>query len=320
MSVSIQCFRDGVLHPADLADVPELLSSIAGFLWVDILGPEPDDISLMLDTLKLHPLAVDDTRNLQQRPKVEDYGDHTFIILNPVDATDSAVNFRELDVFVSERLLVTVHNGAEPVVEDLVDRLSRPGGAGELTPGRVVHHLMDTIVDAYFPVLDGIIDAIEDLEDGFVADPKAGRLQEVYRIKRTLLDMQRVLSAQRDMFGVLTREDVSLFDDPTLRFYVRDVYDHVLRLGDQVTMAREMVSTLVELYLSATSNRLNEVVNRLTVITLLIGVVTVVTGFYGMNFTHLWPLEAEWGVPFALGVMLASGVGLLAGLRRLGWW
>lgn len=297
-----------------------VLAAPGAFVWVDITGPEPDDVALMLDTLRLHPLAVDDTRNLQQRPKVEGYGDHSFLILNPVVVVDGMPRFRELDVFARERLLVTVHAAPEPVVASLIERHSRTDGGDTASTGRLVHQLLDLVVDAYFPVLDQLIDSIEDLEDSFVADPQASRLEQVYRIKRALLDLQRVISAQRDMFAVLTRDDGGLLGDAVLHFYVRDVYDHVLRLGDQVTMAREMVSTLVELYLSATSNRLNAVVNRLTVITLLIGVVTVVTGFYGMNFTHLWPLEAEWGVPFALGVMAAAGAGLLAVLRRYGWW
>jgi len=296
--------------------IPELLRS-AAVLWVDVRGPEEADVRLMEEVFGFHPLAIEDTRNQRQRPKAEEYDGHVFLILNPVRCGVEGAEFRELDVFVGSNYVVTVHPGEEPVVEEARRRLDRHAPA---TPGHVVHALLDVVVDGYFPLLDAVGEALDELEETVLARPGPEALSSLMRLKRTLLEARRVVGPQRDVLHLLTRADLSYLSAEELRYPMRDVYDHLLRVTDMLDTYREILTGTLDVYLSAVSNRLNQVVNRLTALTVVIGVLAVVTGFYGMNFERTWPpFEAAWGVPFVLGLMAGAVGALLLGFRRTGW-
>jgi magnesium transporter len=296
--------------------IPELLRS-AAVLWVDVWGPEEADVRLMEEVFGFHPLAIEDTRNQRQRPKAEEYDGHVFLILNPVRCGVEGAEFRELDVFVGSNYVVTVHPGEEPVVEEARRRLDRHAPA---TPGHVVHALLDVVVDGYFPLLDAVGEALEELEETVLARPGPEALSSLMRLKRTLLEARRVVGPQRDVLHLLTRADLPYLSAEELRYPMRDVYDHLLRVTDMLDTYREILTGTLDVYLSAVSNRLNQVVNRLTALTVVIGVLAVVTGFYGMNFERTWPpFEAAWGVPFILGLMAGAVGALLLGFRRTGW-
>ncbi len=304
-----------VLLPEDATGDLGVLLAAGRPLWVDITGPSEEDVRVMREVFRFHPLAIEDTRNQRQRPKAEDYGDHLFLILNPVSWDGEGVVFRELDVFVGKGSVVTVHPGAEPTVEEVRHRID-----AHADPGRIVHALLDTVVNGYFPVLDTLGEAVDELEDLVVTAPQTEVLGQLFRLKRTLLEMRRVVGPQRDMMNVLTRHDLPYLDAEALRYHFRDVYDHLLRISDMLDTYRDLLTSTIDLYMSAVSNRLNQVVNRLTVFTVLIGVVAVITGFYGMNFEHTWPpFGAPWGVPFTLGVMVLVVGALLWAFRRAGW-
>ena len=308
------------MRAVEPGEASTLLQTGTGLLWVDVTGPETVDVELMAKGFGFHPLAIEDTRNQRQRPKIEEYDDHLFIILNPVSRDDEGIAFRELDLFLGDRYVVTVHQDGEPVVAEVLARLQRNNHTPP-TAGFLAYLLMDTTVDGYFPVLDDAIEAIDAMEDSLVTGPVRLQLEDVFRTKRSLLDMQRVVASQRDMFTLITRHEMQYLPGEQMEYYLRDVLDHVLRINDQVGMAREMVASVVELYLTATSNQLNRVVNRLTVFTIMIGVMAVVTGFYGMNFEQTWPPhDAEWGIPASIAIMALVSVALLWLMRRLRWW
>ncbi len=302
--------------PADPQRIPELLRS-ADFLWVDVRGPEEADVRLLLEVFRFHPLAVEDTRNQRQRPKLEDYGDHVFLILNPVRSGPEGPEFRELDVFVGANYVVTVHPEDEPAVDEADRRL---GGHAPPAPGRVVHALVDTVVDGYFPLLDAFGETLDGLEDAVLRAPTPEVLADLFRLKRALLEARRVVGPQRDVLHALLRGDLPHLSAEELRYPWRDVYDHLLRVTDMLDTYRDLLTGTLDVYLSSVSNRLNQVVNRLTAFTVAIGVLAVVTGFYGMNFERTWPpFGAPWGVPFALALMAGAVGVLLWAFRRAGW-
>lgn len=212
---------------------------------------------------------------------------------------------------------MTVHPDAEPVVEEAWHRVDPRSGPA---PAQVVYALLDTVVDGYFPVLDTLGEAIDDLEDVVLASPTTEALGRLFQLKRTLLEMRRVVGPQRDMLNVLTRHDLVFLNTEALRYHFWDVYDHLLRISDMLDTYRDLLTGAIDLYLSALSNRLNQVVNRLTAFTVLIGLSAVITGFYGMNFERTWPpFKAPWGAGFAVGLM-ALAVGVLFWIfRRAGW-
>jgi magnesium transporter len=300
------------------AELPALLAD-GTFLWVDVTGPDDAEAALLHDVFHFHPLAIEDTRNQQQRPKVEEYADHLFLILNPGSGSGGACTFRELDVFVGKSYVVTVHPREEPVVAEAQRRAERlfPGNA---TSATLLYALLDTVVDGYFPLLDDLGDAIDELEDLVLERPDRDALERLFHLKRQLVGVRKVIAPQRDMIGVLYRRDLPYLDLQKLGYHVRDVHDHLLRIADMVDTFRDLLSSGIDLYMSSVSNRLNRVVNRLTVVTVVVGVLAVITGFYGMNFTHTWPpFEVPWGVPYALGLMAVSATAIVAILRKIGW-
>ncbi|HET9768822.1 MAG TPA: magnesium/cobalt transporter CorA [Thermoanaerobaculia bacterium] len=287
------------------------------FAWVDITGPDDEEAALMRDLFHFHPLAIEDTRNQHQRPKVEEYPEHLFLILNPGELVDCEVRFRELDVFVASHLLVTVHPNEEPAVAEAERRASRlfpdsPSAA------HVLYALLDTVVDGYFPMLDQLGDEIDQLEDLVLEKPSHETLERLFRLKRQLVVLRKVVAPQRDAMTLINRRDLPYLETEHLSYYLRDVQDHLLRITDMADTFRDLLSSGIDLYMSATSNRLNRVVNRLTVVTIVVGVLAVITGFYGMNFSHTWPpLGAPWGVPFAIGTMAAAVAIAVGVVRRL---
>jgi magnesium transporter len=287
------------------------------FVWIDVTGPDDKEAAMMRDLLHFHPLAIEDTRNQHQRPKVEEYPKHLFLILNPGELCDCEVQFRELDVFAAEHLIVTVHPKDEPAVREAEHRVSRlfPDSANA---AHVLYALLDTVVDGYFPMLDQLGDEIDELEDLVLEKPSHDTLERLFRLKRQLVLIRKVVAPQRDAMTLINRRDLPYLETEQLSYYLRDVQDHLMRITDMSDTFRDLLSSGIDLYMSATSNRLNRVVNRLTVVTIVVGVLAVITGFYGMNFEHTWPpFGAHWGVPFAIGTMAAAVAIAVGVVRRL---
>jgi magnesium transporter len=286
-------------------------------VWVDLQGPDERGQALLRDTFAFHHLAIEDTLNQRQRPKVEEYDGHLFLILNPV-TYDASPPFRELDVFVGANYVVTVHPEEEPVVEAVRARLA--GGAAPVSATRLLYLLLDSVVDGYFPLLDSVGDQVEELEEQVLERPETGELKAIFGLKRRLVELRRVVAPQRDMLNLLTRREVPFLDHREIQYHLRDVYDHLLRVTDMLDTYRDLLTGTVELYMSAVSNRLNRVVNRLTAITVTIGALAVITGFYGMNFERTWPpFSAPWGVPFTLLAMVGAVAAFRFVFRRDDW-
>jgi magnesium transporter len=319
--IKVSVFKSDGVHEDSSDNLPVLLDEAGSVVWVDITTPSEADLALLRDLFHFHPLAIEDTRNQRQRPKVEEYADHLFIIMNSASIEGDNAEFNEIDVFIGNEFLVTVHDKNEPIITAAQERIVRVGRFTILSSGYLLYMLVDTVVDSYFPVLDTIDDQIEAIGEEVLRRPQQELLNRMFRLKRTLSEMWRVVGHQRDMFNILTYKDHAYINYGALEYYLRDVYDHLIRINDSVNAFRDILTGLIDLYLSSVSNRLNRVVNRLAVITIVIGVLTVVSGFYGMNFLHTWPpFDADWAVPFVLLLMVVLVVGVLAMFRKLKWY
>jgi magnesium transporter len=305
---------------AEPTDIPRLLTARKSVLWVDMIGPTAEDIRVMAELFQFHPLAIEDTTNHQQRPKIEHYPKQLFMILNSLGFDDKEIRSGEIDVFVGSNYVVTVHHKDEAAIEETRRRLER--SAGQLiTSGYVMYVLLDAIIDDYFPVLDTVADEIEKLEDEVLERPSQDALNRLFGLKRALIDMWRVVWPKRDMISVLGHQMPAYIDAAHLTPYLRDVADHLLWIADMVNTFRDTTSSIMDLYMSSVSNYLNRVVNRLAVVTVAIGLLTVISGFYGMNFLTTWPpFSADWGVPFVLGLMLLVTVATLLIFKKLKWY
>ena len=300
-------------------ELTTLLASKDALVWVDMIGPTDADVVAMQEHFGFHALAIEDTRNQRQRPKVEEYPDHLFVILNPAERDGQIADFRELDVFVGQNYIVTVHRGEEPLIDEALRRLSHDPAANQ-APGHLLYVLMDSMVDAYFHILDQIGEEIDELEDLLLLSPNSQNMARLLSLRRSLLVMSRIVSAQRDMFTFLERPDLPFLAYESLQYHMRDVQDHVLRVSEALNLYRDVLTTLVELHTTAVSNRLNQVVNRLTVVTIAVGTLGFISGFYGMNFERTWPpFGAAWGVPLVLIIMIGAIILILSAFKRLRW-
>ena len=325
-------YDEATLHELELLD-PSGLDEIrdGAICWLDIEGHDVSLIGELGRRLEIHPLALEDVVNVGQRPKVEDYANSLFIVVDLVRVDGNGELCREqVSLVLQDRLLLSVREGGtNPADGDLLEpvRTRLRAGKGRIrTSGAdyLSYAIVDTVVDHFFPVLESLGERIEDIEDSLLEDPTRDDLNALHQLKRELLLLRRSAWPLRDALSSLLRLDSPLVHRET-HVFLRDVADHVAVVIDVVETYREMVSSLVDLYLSAVSNRMNEVMKVLTIIATIFIPLSFIAGLYGMNFdTSASPFnmpELHWylGYPMALLIMSAVAGGLVLFFRRKGW-
>ena len=300
----------------------ELLARPDGVVWADITGPAEGDLRVMREVFRFHPLAVEDTQKQSQRPKLEEYEGYYFMTLHamrPPGRERQPVAIQEIDLFFSPRFVVTVHPHPVAAIDEARGRLARAQNQLRPFSDYLLYTIVDSAVDSYFPVIDRIDGALDRLEDQLFSRPSPRALDQLFHVKRSLLHMRRLAVPLRDMFNALTRRDLALVR-PQTAVYFRDVYDHLLRITDMIDTHRDLLTGALEIYLSVISNRLNEVMKVLTVITATAGALAVITGFYGMNFERTFPPFAwRYGAAAVTALMLLTAGLMVAAFRRLRW-
>ncbi len=300
-----------------------------GLLWVDFCETPPEqDAPILLNTFGFHPLAVDDALQESHVPKVDDWGQYLYIALHAVvfdkDAHDGEhVDTLELDIFLGKGYLVTHHDKPIAAVDRVWANCRRDerhlkGGADHL-----LYELTDGIVADYMPVVDEMDDAIDRIEDEVFDKPTPDTLAQIFRLKRSVLHLRRIISPQREVLNKLARDDYPVIDTKD-RVYFRDVYDHLVRMYDINESLRDLVGGALDTYLSVINNRMNEIMKTLTVVTTLFMPISFAAGFFGMNFFQ--PIEDPlkvWtaGPAFivAAAAMFLTPVGMFLWIRRRGW-
>ncbi len=319
--MKITVFDAQGLREAQAADLPALLASKDVTIWVDITGPGQEDVRVLHEVFRVHPLAIEDITNQEQRPKVEEYPDHLFLILNPIGFADGDIDFRELDALIGCNFVVTVHRVEEPIIAEARRRVPPQVGGLRMSASYLLYVIMDSVIDGYFPILDTLGETIEEIENEVLEAPRQATLEKLFHMKRAMIELWRVVWPHREILNVLLHHKLPYIEQEVLQYHLRDVSDHLMWLADMVNTSRDHLSGITDLYMSAVSNRLNRVVNRLAIFALTVGVLTVVGGFYGMNFVNTWPpFGAPWGVPFVLGMMVVFTVLLLGVFRWLDWY
>lgn len=305
-----------------IADPPESLESLRGregqVLWIEVLHPTQAVMAEFAGVFNLHPLAVEDALKRRQRPKAEEYDRSLFITTHAARPRGSYdITLDEIDVFAGRGFVITTHMGA-PCVEEVRRRLTQAPAQLRSSEGYLLYVILDVVVDSYFPVLDALDEYVERLEDTLFKKPTPQTMDRLFAAKRSLLRLRRVSAPQRDMMNLMLRRD-TLIATP-LHAYFRDIYDHLLRITDQIDTHRDLLAGALDIYLTLTSNRLNEIVKVLTIVTAIFASLAVITGFYGMNFERTFPsFEWRYGVLAALGIMAASVAAMFAIFRRLRW-
>ena len=292
------------------------------FFWLDLCAPSHQDLSKLEEIFGFHPLALEDTEEFGQRPKLDDYGDYIFLVFYgclPSDARDQNP-LQETHLFISGQYLVTIHKEPLPALEE-----QRMALAGRVLHSEqfVLYRVLDSLTDSFFPRLSEMDDEIDELESAVLANPTDLQLQRLFSLKRQLVAMRKVVSPQRDLFARSIDQIAAL---PGLeldeRDYFRDIYDHLIRISDLIDSYRDLLSGATDLYLSTVSNRQNDVMKQLTVIATVFLPLSFITGFFGMNFSFLvnHVIHATWTF-WALGVgsMVLTCIALVVYFRRKGW-
>lgn len=331
---TIICREEGhVGELVDLSELPALLADEGNVLWLDLERPTPDELALVAAELRLHPLAVEDAAHRRQRPKIDSYGDSSFLVFYDIGYAEEGhrIEERELAVFLGPNYLATVHD--EPIVQiaEVAERYDRDADLMERGVGVLLYALLDTIVDRYSGVADRIGERIGELEAVILAEPDRERLEEIFALRKELAGLRRAVAPERDVAAALARRDLPVMGEATAPYF-RDLYDHVIRATDQIDAYRELLGGVLDAYLALGSSRqaeasndLNQTVRTLTSCSIILMSVTLIAGVYGMNFDpdasrwNMPELNAELGYPGALLAMALVGAALAAVFKRKGW-
>lgn len=287
--------------------------------WLDLVAPSEQDLALIAEELSLHPLAVEDALQTHERPKIESYDGHYFIVFYALEEpTPDVVERHQVSIFVLPNAIVTVHQ-KEFSARLAVQKRFKEGRLG--TTGLLLHALLDTMVDQYFQVVDGFGDRVELLESLIIEDASGAyqsSLRELFLLKRDLVQIRRIVAPERDVLSTLVRGDIEELRETGRRAYYQDVYDHIVRVTDEIDTFRDLTSNVIDAHLAAASNRLNEVVKVLTSAATVLLVLSVITSFFGMNFEALpfGNTAVFWG---AMASMVILGLGTVVYFRRKGY-
>ncbi|MCW8828467.1 MAG: magnesium/cobalt transporter CorA, partial [Gammaproteobacteria bacterium] len=273
----------------------------------------------------LHPLALEDVINTGQRPKADSYGEQLFVVMNlPTVNEQGRIETEQVSLFLGEGFLISFHRGDSRPFEPVVQRLRKHSGKiRERKADYLLYALLDVTIDRGFPVLEFYSEYIEDLEDELLENPGKETLSRIHQLKRELLMLRRMLWPQREVINNLIREE-----QPQIRAetqpYLRDCYDHTIQIIDLIEVYREMTSSMMDVYLSSVSNRMNEVMKVLTVIATTFIPLTFIVGVYGMNFSgdSPWAMpELNWyyGYPLVWLVMILVTGGMIIYFKRRNW-
>lgn len=290
--------------------------------WINVDGIHQLDIIEKLGTYyHLHPLALEDVVNTEQRPKLDDYEDNLFVVLKMFFYHEDThvLEVEQVSLFVKEQLVISFQERPGDAFNPVRERLKN--GKGKLRKqgaDYLAYALIDAIVDQYFVIMERLGERVEDVQEELISNPNTQTLQEIHKLKREMLFLRRSVWPLREVINNLLRGESPLVSKNTM-IYLRDVYDHTIQVIDAIETFRDMLSGMVDVYLSSVSNRLNEVMKVLTIIATIFIPLTFITGIYGMNWHYMPELEWHWGYFTVLGVMAAIAIGMLIYFRRKKW-
>jgi magnesium transporter len=287
------------------------------YFWLDLTDPSEEEAAALAEAFSFHPLAIEDMRKRGQRPKLDDFGEFMFLVYYGAGIGDrGAIEMQEVHAFLSGGYIVTAHTGRCAVLEEARERMEAQSPRSEQF---VVYRVLDGLTDSFFPVLETIDERIERLDTEIFDRTSPDQLEEITTLRRELVSLRRVVTPQRDL---LARGVDDILEIPGLeadsRNYFRDVYDHAIRISDQIDSYRDLLAGTRDAYLSIVSNRLNQITKQLTVVATVFLPLSFIVGFFGQNFkwlvVNIDSAAAFWAL--GIGSLVLSVIGLLAWFRR----
>jgi magnesium transporter len=305
------------------AEIKNALQQPDGLLWLHLQKPDLDELLHYLrDIFNFHPLAIEDCQTGEyQTPKVDDFNAYIFIIAHFIHfgANHDGVSTNELNIFLGSNYLVSCSffEGIPPI-EQVWEGLNRDERLHINGSDFLCHAILDRLVDGYMPVLDQLDEEIDLLEDLVMAKPEPQTLERILNLKHNIMGLRRVISPMREVMNKLSRDEYPQIDQHS-RIYFRDIYDHLVRFQDLSESIRDIASGALDIYLSSTSLRLNEIMKALTIVSTIFLPLTFLAGVYGMNFHFMPELAWAWAYPVLWGIFIVVGLGMIYYIKRRGW-
>lgn len=287
-------------------------SASQNWVWLDVSAPTAADLAWLADTYGFHPLAIEDCREFNQRAKVESYGDYLFLSLTTTVRQNGDLIPQEMETFLGTDYLITIHR--EPLAAIDAVREHWHGGAHA---DFLLYMITDHMVDVYFPMLDEMEDEIDELEDQILENATQATMHRIFALKQQLVFLRKITAPMRDLMNVLAGTRYGMIDAQTA-LYFRDAYDHLIRIYDLIETSRDLLGNVLDAYLSTVSNRLNEVVKRLTLFATIFMPISFLVGFGGMNFQQL-PFDNPIAFAALLLLIAAFPTTMLIYYYRKGW-
>jgi magnesium transporter len=290
--------------------------------WINIDGLHQTEMLQKLgDCYGFHPLVLEDILNTDQRPKIEDYGDYVYIVLRSLEYNHQKeeIESDQISIILGQNFVFSFREREGNTFDPFRERLrTSKGRISKLGADYLAYALMDSIVDNYFSILEKLGERIEFLEEQLVTSPTPETLRTIHDLKREMIFLRKAVWPLREVVGSLERGESSLIQAST-RIYLRDLYDHTIQVIDNVETFRDMISGILDIYLSSVSNRLNSVMKVLTIIATIFMPLTFIAGIYGMNFKYMPELAWRWSYPLVWLVMIGIGIFMLVYFKKKNW-
>jgi len=290
--------------------------------WINIDGVQKIDVIEKIGKqFGIHPLVLEDIANTGQRPKMEDFVDYLFVVFRMLQYNEEnkEIKTEQISLILGSNLVISFQENEGDVFDPIRERLrTNKGRIRKMGADYLVYALIDAVVDNYFAVLERVGEKIEEIEDAIVATPSPKTLHAIHDLKRQMILLRKSVWPFREVINRLERWESKLISKST-DIFLRDVYDHTIQVIDAVETFRDILSGMLDIYMSSVSNRMNEVMKVLTIIATIFIPLTLVAGIYGMNFRYMPELEWVWGYPLVLLFMLAVGIVMLLYFRRRHW-
>ncbi|WP_423406752.1 magnesium/cobalt transporter CorA [Heyndrickxia sp. MSNUG] len=296
--------------------IPELISADYRWYWIDFNEPTPDEIEYLKEPLRFHPLAIEDCIHTLQRPKLDYYDDYNFFVVQALNA--DSMDKEEVDLFLGTNYIITFHMEMNREIDDVWSRLELTKTPGNWDPSLVLYHVIDKIVDNYFPLVYKIEDLLNEIDENSAGRSMEELLEDLFDTRHELLSLRHTITPMRDLVYRMINSH-RLADILARKVYFNDIHDHLLRLGEKVEASRELTTDIRDSYLSMNSHETNRVMKVLTVITTIFMPLTFIAGIYGMNFENMPELNWQYGYFGALFTMSIIGLTMFLWFRKKGW-
>ncbi len=320
-TIRVTILSNGALRQGDVKLIDEWHAASEEKLWVDIQEPVQDVIEPLLEErFGFHELAAEDSLSANTLPKYDSFPNYDFFIFRTVDVnvSEHASETFKIAAFLGRNFLFTVHKQGLPSIDDIHARLPNDRRMLERGPDFLLYSIVDQMVDAHFPLIEQIEEAVDDLQDRIFESADSMHLDELLHLKRDVNVLRRHSLPQRELLNQISRGDANFIQRDHL-IYFRDVYDHMFRISETIDVDRDQMTGTMDAYLSVVANRTNEIMKVLTIFSAIMLPLTLIAGIYGMNFEHMPELKWLHGYPFAVGLMALIAVMMLGWFVWRGW-